>query len=97
MGGGIKTRSQRCLAEIRAISSGQSQLSVWQALQREKQYQRNRVKKLDAALLAVQEGRALPENDEMQWPGGARECGVRKGRSAPSELFCQSVAGQGRC
>eukprot|EP00969_Alexandrium_andersonii_P168179 7435255-Alexandrium_andersonii.AAC.1 len=65
LGGTVKKRSQRFLAEIWAMAAGQIQLTVWQALQREKQYRRNRVKKLGAALQAVQEGRALPENEEM--------------------------------
>eukprot|EP00969_Alexandrium_andersonii_P194074 8573120-Alexandrium_andersonii.AAC.1 len=63
----------------------------------EKQYRRNRVKKLGAALQAVQEGRALPENEEMQWPGGTWQRGLRGGKNVPSEFFCQSLEGRGRC
>eukprot|EP00969_Alexandrium_andersonii_P123986 5479296-Alexandrium_andersonii.AAC.1 len=55
-GGAVKTRSQRFLADARAIQNGQSRTNIWQAPQRERQYQRNRVRRLDAALLAAQEG-----------------------------------------
>eukprot|EP00969_Alexandrium_andersonii_P194448 8588894-Alexandrium_andersonii.AAC.1 len=41
-GGAVETRSQRFLADVRAIRSGQSHMNIWQALQRERQYQRNR-------------------------------------------------------
>eukprot|EP00969_Alexandrium_andersonii_P208277 9199481-Alexandrium_andersonii.AAC.1 len=40
--GAIRSRSQRFLAEYRAIKRGDSAVSVWQALQKEKQFQRNR-------------------------------------------------------
>eukprot|EP00969_Alexandrium_andersonii_P302038 13351323-Alexandrium_andersonii.AAC.1 len=33
----------------------------------------------------------------MQWPGGAWKCGLCGGKNTPSELFCQSVDGGGRC
>eukprot|EP00969_Alexandrium_andersonii_P207468 9165847-Alexandrium_andersonii.AAC.1 len=92
--GTAKKRSQRFLAEARAVKAGLSQLTVWQVLQREKQHQRNRVKKLDAALQGAQEGRALPRDEETQWPGGTWQCGVRGGKNAPSE-FCQSLEGRG--
>eukprot|EP00969_Alexandrium_andersonii_P345963 15293460-Alexandrium_andersonii.AAC.1 len=51
-GGAVKTRSQRFLADVRAIEKGESPFNIWPALQRERQYQRNRVRRLDAALLA---------------------------------------------
>eukprot|EP00969_Alexandrium_andersonii_P217964 9627656-Alexandrium_andersonii.AAC.1 len=40
--GAIKSRSQRFLAEYRAIENGNSEISVWQALQEERQRQKNR-------------------------------------------------------
>eukprot|EP00969_Alexandrium_andersonii_P001491 65936-Alexandrium_andersonii.AAC.1 len=43
-GGAVKTRSQRFLAGVRAIQQGQSRVNIWQALQRERQFQRNRVR-----------------------------------------------------
>eukprot|EP00969_Alexandrium_andersonii_P320046 14139930-Alexandrium_andersonii.AAC.1 len=51
VGGGIKTRSQRFLADMRAIRGSRSHLNISQAPQRERQHhQRNRVRRLDAAL-----------------------------------------------
>eukprot|EP00969_Alexandrium_andersonii_P106532 4699848-Alexandrium_andersonii.AAC.1 len=40
--GAIRSRSQRFLAEYRAIENGASDLTVWQALQEERQRQKNR-------------------------------------------------------
>eukprot|EP00969_Alexandrium_andersonii_P346919 15337698-Alexandrium_andersonii.AAC.1 len=42
-GDAVQTRSQRFLADVCAIQQGQSRRNIWQALQRERQYQRNRV------------------------------------------------------
>eukprot|EP00969_Alexandrium_andersonii_P166666 7364909-Alexandrium_andersonii.AAC.1 len=78
------------------MKAGQSQLSVWQAPRREKRHRRNRVKKLGAAVQAAQEGRALPEDEEMQWPGGTWRCSLCGGKNVPSEFFCQSLEGKGR-
>eukprot|EP00969_Alexandrium_andersonii_P199511 8811613-Alexandrium_andersonii.AAC.1 len=75
-GGAIRSRSQRFLAEVRAIERGESELSTWQALQREKQFQRNRVRRLDGTLKALQEGRAMPADEDQLWPGGTWECGT---------------------
>eukprot|EP00969_Alexandrium_andersonii_P095932 4236607-Alexandrium_andersonii.AAC.1 len=33
----------------------------------------------------------------MQWPGGTWKHGLCQGKNAPSEFFCQSVDGGGRC
>eukprot|EP00969_Alexandrium_andersonii_P238125 10510796-Alexandrium_andersonii.AAC.1 len=54
--------------EARAIERGDSSLNMWQALQRERQYQKNRVRRLDAVLAALQEGRPLPDDEDQLWP-----------------------------
>ena len=55
-----KRRSQRFHAEVRRIEQGDSSLTIWQALQRERQFQRNRLYRLDLATKCAQEGRPVP-------------------------------------
>eukprot|EP00969_Alexandrium_andersonii_P078939 3481240-Alexandrium_andersonii.AAC.1 len=89
--GAIRSRSQRFLAEYRAIENGTSDLTVWQALQEERQRQQNRVRRLLGTLRALQEGRGLPDNQDELWPGGTWACGLCGQRNGPREFFCQAI------
>ena len=85
-----KRRSQRFHAEVRRIEEGNSALTIWQALQRERQFQRNRLYRLDLAMKCAAEGQPVPAEYEQIWPPGTWKCGLCRNKNFPREVFARA-------